>query len=319
MSSGKRYFFADLAKVIGAFLVILGHTYIHGNVRNLIYAFHMPLFFFIGGLFFKPAGIVRELTKDFWRLIIPAVFFTILLLVERCLVFGSPFWPSIQSVFTDVFQGKPMHVNVQIWFLIVLALIRLIAAVWFHNRLVAIGIVLAGLLSFRFNLFYFAQVEICLPFFAAGYLCKDFILKRAEAPKDKRILLPVLAVTAVASFILTHLNGAVDIIGLILGSLPKGLNIVVFYLNAFLGISALLAFCLLFDGPSRVVDQVSPALLTIVGLQEAFLCLVIHFWGYNLPHYITFPVSICILILCVLADKVLTCYVPILVGKKEKN
>lgn len=50
----------DIAKAITIFLVILGHT--TGNrdtpmYRRLLYAFHMPLFFFLAGMSIRPAAI----------------------------------------------------------------------------------------------------------------------------------------------------------------------------------------------------------------------------------------------------------------------
>lgn len=41
----------DVAKGIGILLVILGH--LKNPIMDFIYAFHMPLFFFISGMFVK--------------------------------------------------------------------------------------------------------------------------------------------------------------------------------------------------------------------------------------------------------------------------
>ena len=50
----------DIVKAITIILVILGHT--TGNLetpmyRRLIYAFHMPLFFFLAGLSIRPKAL----------------------------------------------------------------------------------------------------------------------------------------------------------------------------------------------------------------------------------------------------------------------
>ncbi len=49
----------DIAKIIGIALVVLGHVSGSGEgpelvcIRNLVYQFHVPLFFFLSGYCFK--------------------------------------------------------------------------------------------------------------------------------------------------------------------------------------------------------------------------------------------------------------------------
>lgn len=49
----NRISYIDIAKGIGIFLVIWGHIILNGPAYNIIYAFHMPLFFFLSGLVFS--------------------------------------------------------------------------------------------------------------------------------------------------------------------------------------------------------------------------------------------------------------------------
>jgi fucose 4-O-acetylase-like acetyltransferase len=48
----------DVAKGIGIMLVVFGHNWIvldqKGELFNVIYSFHIPLFFFLSGIFFNP-------------------------------------------------------------------------------------------------------------------------------------------------------------------------------------------------------------------------------------------------------------------------
>ena len=48
-----RLDYLDKAKGILIILVVIGHIWQSGPVFNIIYAFHMPAFFFISGLFSK--------------------------------------------------------------------------------------------------------------------------------------------------------------------------------------------------------------------------------------------------------------------------
>jgi fucose 4-O-acetylase-like acetyltransferase len=53
----KRVAYIDIAKGIGIILVVMGHNdfaLISPFAHKLIYSFHMPMFFFMSGMFFKP-------------------------------------------------------------------------------------------------------------------------------------------------------------------------------------------------------------------------------------------------------------------------
>ena len=53
----KRVEYIDIAKGIGITLVVMGHNdfaLISPFAHKLIYSFHMPMFFFMSGMFFKP-------------------------------------------------------------------------------------------------------------------------------------------------------------------------------------------------------------------------------------------------------------------------
>jgi len=53
----KRVEYIDIAKGIGNIFVVMGHNdfaLISPFAHKLIYSFHMPMFFFMSGMFFKP-------------------------------------------------------------------------------------------------------------------------------------------------------------------------------------------------------------------------------------------------------------------------
>ena len=55
MKDNDRLAWVDNAKAFGMFLVVWGHTSgIHQDAKELIYAFHVPLFFFLAGTLAKP-------------------------------------------------------------------------------------------------------------------------------------------------------------------------------------------------------------------------------------------------------------------------
>jgi len=58
----------DIAKGLGILLVVLGHNWIidhdHGLIFQLIFSFHMPLFFLLGGVFLSTAGGLPEFIRN---------------------------------------------------------------------------------------------------------------------------------------------------------------------------------------------------------------------------------------------------------------
>lgn len=75
MEKEKRDIFFDIAKGIGIILVVIGHCIPDASTGNIsdtflksifriIYSFHMPLFFFVAGIFtfrehFKEKGLLK--------------------------------------------------------------------------------------------------------------------------------------------------------------------------------------------------------------------------------------------------------------------
>lgn len=77
--SRERIHWIDWSKCLLIYLVVLAH---YGGiptlVDNFICAFHMPAFFMISGYLHRPAPFKTSLVKNFKRLIIPALLFSIL-------------------------------------------------------------------------------------------------------------------------------------------------------------------------------------------------------------------------------------------------
>lgn len=61
MRENNRLLWPDICKTIGLYLMVLGHVGLYGadNVIQLIYSFHMPLFFIMSGIFFKQGNLKK--------------------------------------------------------------------------------------------------------------------------------------------------------------------------------------------------------------------------------------------------------------------
>ncbi len=75
----ERILWIDWSKCILIYLVVLAHYgHIHPFVDNMICAFHMPAFFMISGYLHKVIPPKESVARNFKRLIIPALLFSLL-------------------------------------------------------------------------------------------------------------------------------------------------------------------------------------------------------------------------------------------------
>ena len=131
----KRVAYVDIAKGIGIILVVMGHNdfaLISPFAHKLIYSFHMPMFFFMSGMFFKPdVSFWTFLGNRFHRVLKP--FLAILLLIY----FASISFSKVSFVMATRRLLKAMYGNghyldwVQLWFLPHLFIVSLFAYFFF--------------------------------------------------------------------------------------------------------------------------------------------------------------------------------------------
>ncbi|MDE6566763.1 MAG: acyltransferase family protein [Lachnospiraceae bacterium] len=73
----------DIFRGIGIIIMVMGHVYFGVTFDHFIHAFHMPMFYFVSGMFFndkqaEKTTVVSYVTRKVRTLIIPYVFFAIL-------------------------------------------------------------------------------------------------------------------------------------------------------------------------------------------------------------------------------------------------
>ena len=82
--SSDRIKSIDIAKGLGILLVVLGHQidYFHADIPGAyqyIYLFHVPLFFFLSGIFYRDVeGLWDCIRKKFFRLYVPYLLVNVL-------------------------------------------------------------------------------------------------------------------------------------------------------------------------------------------------------------------------------------------------
>ena len=120
----------DIAKCIGIFFIVLGHTLRSGYLEYYIFSFHVPLFFMASGLCWKnPTGFVPFLKKRIKSLLIPYYVFSIISVIvymgfgkiasERLTADGTnlSFIKSIGGMLYANSKTGNMEWNTPLWFL----------------------------------------------------------------------------------------------------------------------------------------------------------------------------------------------------------
>ena len=80
IQKSSRLLWADILKFWGIFAIVLGHTLSNGAVNQYLYSFHVPLFFFAIGLYFKPTetSFGRFFAKKALSLLVPYLAFAVI-------------------------------------------------------------------------------------------------------------------------------------------------------------------------------------------------------------------------------------------------
>lgn len=186
----------DILKGFGIICVLIGHAVFPSFIKTVIYSFHMPLFFFCSGFFYKP---IKEknifLIKKCKQILIPFIFFSFILLLTfiflDCIVtknITETLNNSVQSIISGVSGDENSYILYHtIWFLVSLFEVHVIysfIATYTNIRIVTIISVLFYLTGVylsvnNINLPYFIDTFFTVfIFFHAGYLFKYFNLHK---------------------------------------------------------------------------------------------------------------------------------------------
>lgn len=155
----------DVAKSVGMFLVIFGHTSKSLDYSNLlIYSFHMPLFFLLSGIFHKQQISFYQLIKSKCRsLLLPYVFFSLFayfFYLLWVLIFGD-----INAFdFNSIYKIIPFNttISVALWFFISLFEVTIIYYL-LKRAIKNSGVLL--LITIAISVFSFCLSQLQLPYF----------------------------------------------------------------------------------------------------------------------------------------------------------
>lgn len=231
--SAKRWQWLDAAKGLGIALIVWGHIYSITEASALqvyVYAFHVPLFFFVSGLTFNPgrqtiAHVFRSKSR---ALLLPYLCYALLgyafYLAGYALAqsmgltlsqFDYGLWPPLIGVFYGSL-GDGHLVNTPVWFVIALFGTLLIgqvlnqaissrpAAMMLALLIGAGGLWIGQQVKLPFSL---APAMLGLVFFQAAYLLKPWFFDARITPAIKWLVLLICLVISLWS----QINGFVAV------------------------------------------------------------------------------------------------------------
>ncbi|WP_291587570.1 acyltransferase family protein [Bacteroides sp.] len=187
----RRIDWIDYGKVIGIYLVVLGHTNLFFSFKDGIYIFHMPVFFFISGYLFSFSRnpVYKDFVKKrFRQLIIPYVWINIITYLFWFVLgrhFGDdananiPWYDPLIGALLG--NGSKLIHDVPIWFLVCLFVVENLFYLLFkrikHFWIGLIIFIMVAYLNYTFNPylmpFSFNTAIVAMIFYVFGYMMKE--------------------------------------------------------------------------------------------------------------------------------------------------
>lgn len=131
----KRIDWLDIAKGIAIICTIVGHNVpFGGNIRNLIFSFHMPVFFVLAGYTIKQIpfnNFCSATLKDFKRLVVPVFIIKGVQLLLEILINHAELKSCAKTIFLSILWGNGCSYKIfpgigVVWFLLALFFAKLL-------------------------------------------------------------------------------------------------------------------------------------------------------------------------------------------------
>lgn len=339
----KRVEFIDAAKGLAICLMVFGHSGFVGMPHDVIYTFHMPLFFILSGLFMgrKEIRIMDSIKANSRSLLLPYSFMYLMtipfglafiaikcgipLTIADCLV--KPIIGMVYGI-DHLLGGFYFFTNGPLWFLLALFLSRVFFDV-VHNLSEGLkakwgGYLLSAIISVGifyllkysgFNIWSLAQASILYPYLLIGFaVSKTSFLNKVSS---MTAIWKFLAATLLFSFIIlmTKYLGKIDYGSLQIGSYP-----VISFCVAVVSTLAIVLFAASVRAPW--LSQLGKETLVILGFHHPIMDVVKFGLSKLGVDVFSYSFTICIIvtfitiILCHFAYLLLRRTIPVLIGIK---
>ena len=282
----NRINWIDVARGIGIILVIQGHSLGAHSYRHFIYAFHMPLFFFISGLVFdyKKYNFRQTFKKSVKGILVPYVLFSLLSIVLWPLQIGNfewtPYFIGKQLLGIIYANSQTLDFNLVLWFLPCLFVAKILFAFLSEKikNTLALAVFLIGfsLLGY-FAFLYFPDLTLpfgiesavtAVVFFGLGSIVRTNYYERLNKVNRKKLFY-VLFIAISAVLISAALNFSLygRQIDIRLNNLG---NYFLFYLGALSGIITTVIISI-FINKNRVLEYLGKYALVLFVLHNIVL------------------------------------------------
>ena len=134
----KRIGYIDIAKGLGILIIVLAHNDLagyHPTLHKFIYSFHIPLFFFLSGMFFRPERSFGDTARRRFNSLMKPYFFTLFMIYLGEAAFSNMTFPVIAGRIVKALYATGKYIDwVQSWFIPHLFVVSLFA--WIAWRFV---------------------------------------------------------------------------------------------------------------------------------------------------------------------------------------
>lgn len=336
----ERIDWLDKAKLLGIWLVILGHLYISDALQNWIYSFHMPLFFFISGFLYKvpsDRNILRRIQKNV-KLLWPYVTFYLVTWLVLFILFYLGYTIitgnnniTLENTFTKPFLGLLLGVgydtdiswmlSTPLWFLMALFFIKSILDILTKYISDIRVLLVASLILYVVGQVIFDKFQVywsiesaftALPFFTVGILYKRFNLN-LELKAYTTLLLSLVIFGLL--YYLSTVNGEVDV-----NSGNSGNFRLLYFINAILGIAASILLCSTKIRLNNFFAYLAQNTLLIIFLHYILILIIFKFVPRDgISDLLYLIISIIILLAMYFPIKIIRNYLPFILNPPTKK
>jgi len=225
----RRVDWIDAAKGIGIFFVVLGHSPLSYESRAFVYAFHMPLFFFLSGFLVANANSLSMADKA-KSLLIPYLLLCLIQLAiftsyEKALIDDPT--TTAQAIWGFLYSSAPaLKIDKPYWFLpclfVTFAYFKLLTRLR-TTRALAVAVVFLSIVAYEYSSIArsmhlprwpwssdTALMAVC--FMIAGYLCRP--LSPVVESLRRRTSFCIAALLFFSVWVVVQFNSRSDMLGL---------------------------------------------------------------------------------------------------------
>ena len=154
----QKLIYIDNLKAIGIILVVIGHIFPRQNI-DVIYLFHMPLFFMLSGFLYKPQDVSSYVFKKAKRIIFPYLLFLISIFITNALtniaIYNSSLHDAFKGFSKIIYGGEKLKGDFGAFWFATTLFFTLITFNWIILKINKLYVV--TLLSIFYTLAYIVQ------------------------------------------------------------------------------------------------------------------------------------------------------------------